>query len=160
MEIDFVFNATAPITALAMADKQLKDNIKEFVNDAGERVEAAVKEFMPVFSGEARDSIDHTVGLGTVSFALIYTNDDQAKMQTIENSRGTDRRPPPASALLPWVRKKGYGSGDMHAAIMLAKRIGERGSHNPPEGHRPFGKAAEQQIPILEYIAMDITRVF
>jgi hypothetical protein len=158
IELDFEINVTPVIAALQQGERQLDANIKAFLEAAKPRLIEAVSGGMPVDVGTARDSIRGPIELGTVSTLRIHSVDDPAKIGTIEAGRQPGATAPPASALLPWVRRK-WG-GDLFDAIQLAQRIKERGSHQWPDGHQPFQKAADTQLPLLEYLSLEIVNVF
>lgn len=160
IELDFKVDVTNMIATLQRGERQLDANIDTFLNDAGERITNAVKEKIPVFSEEARGSIKpEPFGSGDEQGVRISSNlADQALMLTIEGGRRSGQKPPPAKALLPWVQEK-WG-GDLQDAFMLARKIGIEGSHKYPDGHRPFGRTAEKELPLLEYLAAEIVNIF
>lgn len=160
IELDFKVDVTNMMATLRRADQQLDRNIDEWLEEGKNRVVAGVKDLMPVFESEAHDSIvAEPYSSGDAEGYRIHSNlEDQGKIKTIEGGRAPGAKPPPAKALLPWVQQK-WG-GDMGDAWLLARKIGEEGSHEYPVGHRPFRTTAQNELPLLEYLAMEIVKVF
>lgn len=160
IELDFHVDVSGTVAKLEAADERLDRNIDDWLTEGKNRIVAGVKDLMPVFEDEARGSItSEPIGSGDDRGYRIYSDlDDQMKMLTIEKGRRQGAKPPPAKALLPWVQRK-WG-GDMGDAYALAKRIGERGSHEYPVGHRPFRTTAQNELPLLEYLAAEIVNIF
>lgn len=97
------------------------------------------------FRGEFWDSISTEVTPKVrVIEGRVFSTDDPGKVLAIELSRRSSKAPP-ASALLDWVQQK-WG-GDLRDVFWLQRKIAERGSHNPPEGQRPFASAFESATP-------------
>ena len=160
IELDFHVDVTNMVATLTRGERQLDENIDEWLDEGKNRIVAGVKSLMPVFESEAIDSIvAEPFSDGDVEGYRIHSDlDDQAKMLTIEHGRQPGAKPPPAKALLPWVQEK-WG-GDMGDAFGLAKYISEHGSHNYPTGHRPFHLTAQNELPLLEYLAAEIVNIF
>ena len=160
IELDFKVDVTNMMATLRRADQQLDRNIDDWLEEGKNRIVASVQGYMPIFEREAHDSIvADPFSDGDAEGYRIHSNlEDQAKMLTIEGGREPGAKPPPAKALLPWVQQK-WG-GDMGDAYLLAKKIGEDGSHEWPVGHRPFRNTAQYELPLLEYLAAEIVKVF
>jgi hypothetical protein len=129
--------------------------MQSFVKEVGEAGQGYVQSHMPVFSHDAFDSIKHVEGVTSTSASTrIFTTEDEAKMMTIEHGRQPGAKPPPIGAVAGWARAHNVD------ATWLARRIGEKGSHNYPVGHQPFAKGAEQTLSLAEYLSMEIVNVF
>lgn len=131
------------LDALSGAPADLDRALRAMVYSAGTLVHAEIVQRTPVDLGALRASIRLEVtGFADTLSAHISTGMQYA--DAVEQGRRPGRKPPPVSAILPWVQRNISGAEDPEsAAFLIARSIGRKGT----KGAHMFEEGAKAGAP-------------